>query len=302
MRIVSLVPNATEIVFALGAGDLLVGVSHECDFPPEAANRPILTGSVLAPDLAPAEIDAAVGAQLAGGGSLYTIDETRLRELAPDLVLTQSLCPVCAVSPEQVAGAVARLERCPEVLSLDPKTLAEVLDDIRRVGAALDRGDRAAALIAKLELRIDRIATLGSRAFDGSKPSVCALEWLDPPFVAGHWVPEQIALAGGVDAFAVPGDPSRKVTWEAIADADPDVLVAMPCGFDRAGAEAEVEAFASGPAAATWKTLRAVRQGRVYAVDANGCFSRPGPRLLDGTEFLAGVLRGRPAPLDGAAV
>ncbi|HEV8579202.1 MAG TPA: cobalamin-binding protein [Thermoanaerobaculia bacterium] len=284
MRIVSLVPNGTEILFALGAGDLVVGVSHECDFPEEARRRPVLTGSALHPGMSAAEIDAAVSAQVGSGESLYTLDEERIAELAPDLIVTQQLCPVCAVSTEQVDGAVRPLPRCPEVVSLDPKTIGDVFADIRRVGELTGRTVEASALLAELAQRLEAVrAAVAGRP----RPRVLALEWLDPPFAGGHWVPEMIALAGGIDVFGEPGGHSARLTWDRIAAADPDVIVVMPCGFDEAGAREQIATVADRP---EWRSLRAVREERVHPVDANGCFSRPGPRLVDGIERLASLL------------
>lgn len=287
-RIVSLVPNGTEILFALGAGDQVVGVSHECDFPPTARERPILTGSALAADLAPEEIDRAVSAQVGSGLSLYTIDEALLARLDPGLIVTQELCPVCAVSTEQVEGALAPLPRCPEVLSLDPRRLADVFEDVRSVGAKIGKEHEAAELLESLKARLARVAAIGASA-GTARPRVLALEWLEPPFAGGHWVPEMIQAAGGEDVAAQPGDGSRRMTWDEVAALDPDLLVVMPCGFDEAGAQAQIERIAETP---EWKALRAVREGRVYPVDANGCFSRPGPRLVDGIERLAKIFRG----------
>jgi len=292
MRIVSLVPNGTEILFALGAGELVVGVSHECDYPEAARTRPILTGSALTPGMTAAEVDAAVSAQVGSGASLYTLDEARIAELEPDVIVTQQLCPVCAVSTEQVDGAVRPLPRCPEVISLDPKSLADVFADVHRVGELTGRLDRAAVLLENLQVRLDvvrhNIAGIAGIARK-PRPRVLALEWLDPPFAGGHWVPEMIALAGGEDAIAKPGDHSARLTWERIAEADPDVIVVMPCGFDEAGAQAQIETIAGRP---EWQALRAVREGRVHPVDANGCFSRPGPRLVEGIERLAAIFHG----------
>ncbi|HEX9799927.1 MAG TPA: cobalamin-binding protein [Thermoanaerobaculia bacterium] len=285
MRIVSLVPNATEILFALGAGGELVGVSHECDHPLAARELPALTGSALAPGLAAAAVDAAVSAQLASGRSLYTLDEARLAELAPDLLFTQELCPVCAVSSEQVGAAVAPMPACPEVVSLDPERLEDVLADILRVGARVGRRAAAERLVDALRVRLARVER---RLRGRPRPSVVALEWLDPPFLAGHWVPQMLAIAGGRDPFDVaPGERSRRATWDELAAADPDWIVAMPCGFDAAGARAEIAKLA---AREEWTSLRAVRERRVAAVDANGCWSRPGPRLVDGVETLATLL------------
>jgi len=288
MRIVSLVPNGTEILFALGADELVVGVSHECNYPEAARTRPILTGSALDPGMTAAEVDAAVAAQVGSGASLYTLDEARIAELEPDVIVTQQLCPVCAVSTGQVDGAVRPLPRCPEVISLDPGSLADVFADVHRVGELTGRLDRAEVLLENLQVRLDVVR----HTIDGKpRPRVLALEWLDPPFAGGHWVPEMIALAGGEDAIAKPGDHSARLTWEQIAAADPDVIVVMPCGFDEAGAQGQIETIAGRP---EWQTLRAVREGRVHPVDANGCFSRPGPRLVDGIERLAAIFHGDP--------
>jgi iron complex transport system substrate-binding protein len=285
MRVISLVPNGTEILFAVGAGDLVVGVSHECDYPPEARTRPILTGSALTPGMSAAEVDAAVSSQVGSGLSLYTLDEARIEELAPDVIVTQQLCPVCAVSTEQVNGAVRPLARCPELVSLDPQTIGQVFADIRRVGEVTGRTAEAEALLASLE---ERLAAVRAAVETRSRPRVLALEWLDPPFAGGHWVPEMIDLAGGEDVIAKPGDHSARLTWEEVAAADPDVIVVMPCGFDEAGAGGQIATIADRP---EWRSLRAVREGRVFPVDANGCFSRPGPRLVDGIERLAAIFQ-----------
>ena len=286
MRIVSLVPNGTEILFAVGAGELVVGVSHECDYPAAARTLPVLTGSALAPGLSAAEVDAAVATQVGSGASLYTLDEARIAALEPDVIVTQNLCPVCAVSTEQVNGAVRPLASCPEVISLDPQSLTDVFTDIRWVGERTGRADRAAGLLEGLQVRLDvvRAAVAGK-----ARPRVLALEWLDPPFGGGHWIPEMIALAGGDDVVASPGDHSARLTWEQIAVADPDVIVVMPCGFDEAGADEQIATLAGR---SEWCELRAVRESCVYAVDANGCFSRPGPRLVDGIERLAAIFHG----------
>jgi iron complex transport system substrate-binding protein len=289
MRIVSLVPNGTEILFALGAGESVVGVSHECDYPEEARRRPVLTGSALRPGMTAAEVDAAVSAQVGGGRSLYTLDEERIAELAPDVIVTQQVCPVCAVSTEQVDEAVRPLSRCPEVVSLDPRTLGDVFADIRRLGELTGRTAEAAALLAELVRRLEAVrAAVAGRPW----PRVLALEWLDPPFAGGHWVPEMIVLAGGIDAIGEPGGHSVRLAWNQVAAADPDVIVAMPCGFDEAGAGEQIATVAERP---EWRALRAVRENRVHAVDANGCFSRPGPRLVDGVERLARIFHGADA-------
>jgi iron complex transport system substrate-binding protein len=287
MRVISLVPNGTEILFAVGAGDLVVGVSHECDYPAEARTRPILTGSALTPGMSAAEVDAAVSTQVGSGLSLYTLDEARIAELAPDVIVTQQLCPVCAVSTEQVDGAVRPLPHCPELVSLDPRTIGEVFADIRRVGEVTGHTPEAETLLENLDRRLAAVRAAVAAVPDRPRPRVLALEWLDPPFAGGHWVPEMIALAGGVDAVGEPGGHSARLTWEQVAAADPDVIVVMPCGFDEAGAREQIGTIAGRP---EWRALRAVREGRIYPVDANGCFSRPGPRLVDGIERLAAIL------------
>jgi iron complex transport system substrate-binding protein len=286
MRIVSLVPNGTEILFAVGAGDLVVGVSHECDYPAEARTRPILTGSALAPGMTAAEVDAAVSSQVGSGLSLYTLDEARIAELDPDVIVTQQLCPVCAVSTEQVGDAVRPLPRCPELVSLDPQTIGEIFADIHRVGEVTGRTAEAGALLADLDRRLAAVRVMVAGR---PRPRVLALEWLDPPFAGGHWVPEMIDLAGGLDVIGVAGGHSARLTWDEVAAADPDVIVAMPCGFDEAGAREQLGTVAGRP---EWRSLRAVRGAKVYPVDANGCFSRPGPRLVDGVERLARILHG----------
>jgi iron complex transport system substrate-binding protein len=283
MRIVSLVPNGTEILFALGAGDLVVGVSHECDYPAEARTRPILTGSALDAGMSAAEVDAAVSAQVGSGLSLYTLDEARIAELAPDVIVTQQLCPVCAVSTEQVDGAIRPLPRCPDLVSLDPRTIGEVFADIRRVGAVTGYTSEAEELVEDLTYDIELIREIVEEL---PRPRVLALEWLDPPFAAGHWVPEMIEIAGGTDVIAKPGDHSVRLAWDQIAAADPDVIVVMPCGFDQAGAREQILAIADRP---EWRALRAVREEQVFPVDANGCFSRPGPRLVEGIQQLLAI-------------
>lgn len=286
MRIVSLVPNATEILFAVGAGDQVVGVSHECDFPAAARTRPVLTGSALQPGMSAAEIDQAVAAQVGSGLSLYTLDEERIAALEPDLIVTQNLCPVCAVSTAQVDGAIQPLARCPELLSLDPQNLDEVLADIGKVGAATGHRVEAERLLAELA---DRLAAVERRVAGRPRPKVAALEWLDPPFAGGHWIPEMIARAGGEDVLNPSGGHSTRRTWEQLAAADPDLIVAMPCGYDEAGSREQIGLAAGKP---EWQALRAVREGKVFPVDANGCFSRPGPRLVNGIERMAAIFHG----------
>ena len=279
MRIASLVPSATEMLFALGLGDQVVAVTHECDYPPEAAGKPHLTRSLVPPGLSAGEIDAAVRRLTGEGRHLYELDEPALAELEVDLIVTQAVCEVCAVSYDDVVAVAERLPSRPRVVSLDPSNLAEVLADVPRLGEAAGVADRAARLRADLERRLETVR----RAVEGAdRPTVLALEWLDPPFIGGHWVPEMIEIAGGEDVLGVAGRKSRTADWDEIAAAKPEVVVAMPCGWDARQARSEVEGHA--------RELAAVGADRIWAVDAAASFSRPGPRLVEGTELLAHLL------------
>jgi iron complex transport system substrate-binding protein len=275
MRIASLVPSATEMLFALGLGEDVVGVTHECDYPPAAAALPHLTATVLPEGLDAGEIDAAVKQVIGEGRALYTLDEERLRELAPDLIVTQAVCEVCAVSYEDVVAVAARLPNEPQVLQQDPSRLGEVLDDIARLGAAAGIEERAAELRGKLEGRLEAVREAVSGA---ARPRVLALEWLDPPFLGGHWIPEMIELAGGESVAGQAGQKSAQVEWEELDGLEPDLVVSMPCGWylddSRAQALEHCERLAS------------LGARRVFAVDAASTFSRPGPRLVDGVELL----------------
>lgn len=279
MRIASLVPSATEMLFALGLGDSVVAVTHECDFPPEAASRTRLTRSVIAEGLPAAEIDSAVRELTAAGRALYELDEEALARLNVDLIVTQALCAVCAVSYDDVWAVAERLPSRPRVISLDPERLEEVLNDVGRLGEATGTEVEAEILRSALEWRLQRVQEAVAGA---ERPAVVALEWLDPPFVGGHWVPEMIELAGGRDPIGKPGLKSRTAGWEELAAAEPDVVVAMPCGW-------YVEE-SRGQALAHWERIEALGAGRVFAVDAASSFSRPGPRLVDGVELLAHLL------------
>lgn len=295
-RIVSLLPSATEIVFALGLGDRLVGRTHECDFPPEAASVPVVTRSLLPADASSAEIDALVSAGRHEHRSLYQLDRAALEAARPDLILTQELCDVCAVRYEDVVSTVGALagvrlaldaERAaaPAILSLEPGTLAEVVGQLRLVGAATGAAERAEALARALEARLD--ALRAATADLAVRPRVLCLEWLEPLYVAGHWVPEQVELAGGVDLGGRRGRPSVRIGWETVRALQPEALVLLPCGFDLGRTVAEAAALRRRPG---WDELPAVRAGRVWAVNANAYFSRPGPRVVAGAELLASLL------------
>jgi len=279
MRIASLVPSATEMLFALGLGGDVVAVTHECDYPPAARELPHLTATVLPAGLSAGEIDAAVKAVVGEGKALYSLDEERLAELAPDLIVTQAVCDVCAVSFEDVVEVAARLPGRPRVVQQDPSSLGEVLEDVTRLGAAAGIEARAADLRAELEARLAavRAAVAGAGA-----PRVIALEWLDPPFVGGHWIPEMIAFAGGIDVAGPPGAKSPEVEWEALAGLDPDLVVVMPCGMYVEDSLAQAREHR--------ERIAALGATRVVAVDAASTYSRPGPRLIDGTELLAHLI------------
>jgi iron complex transport system substrate-binding protein len=279
MRIVSLVPHATELLFALGLGADVVGVTHECDYPPAALERRQLTRDVLPAGLSAAGIDAAVRDRTLNGDAIYALDREALAELEPDLIVTQALCPVCAVSYEEVAALAGGLPSRPGVITLDPKTLDETLRDVRTLAEATGSHDRGIELIGDATARIDRVR-LAVRA--QPRPRVVALEWLDPVYIAGHWTPQLIELAGGEDPLGLPAKPSETVSWEAVAAAEPDVVVVMPCGYDAPRAHQEALSYAS--------ELAALKAERIVAVNASAYFSRPGPRLIDGLELLAQIL------------
>jgi iron complex transport system substrate-binding protein len=281
-RIAALLPGATEIVYLLGLGDQLVGVSHECDYPPAARDKPVVTQSPFDPHrLASAEIDRLVTETVATGRELYHLDPEALARVQPDLILTQGLCDVCAVSVKTVS---ATLPEGPRLLSLDAGTLDEMLADVARVAEAAGVPERGAAVVAGLRARLDAVA---AAARGLPRRRVVCLEWLDPPYSAGHWVPEMVALAGGEELLAAPGERSRRVAWDEVVVAAPEVLLLMPCGFgvERSLAELGLLARLSG-----WDDLPAVRAGEVWAVDGSAYFSRPGPRLVDGVELVASLL------------
>ncbi len=278
MRIVSLVPHATELLFALGLGDQVIAVTHECDYPLAASRLPRVTRDVLPGGLSAAGIDAAVRERTQDGQAIYELDEEGLRELQPGLIVTQALCPVCAVSYEDVAKLAGTLPSKPRVIALDPKTLGETLADVHTVAQATERRERAIGLTNEITGRIDRVKLAVRGAL---RPRVAAIEWLDPVYVAGHWTPQLIDLAGGEDVLGLPGEPSQTVSWETVAEAEPEIVVIMPCGYDAPRANLEAVEHAG--------ELAALGARRVVAVNASAYFSRPGPRLIDGLELLAHI-------------
>ncbi len=285
MRIASLVPSATETLFALGLGPDVVGVTHECDYPPETAELPHLTRTVIPEGLSTAEIDAAVRERTQKGEHLYELDTEQLHELAPDLIVTQALCQVCAVSIDDVRAVAEEISSQPQVISLDPLTLGEVLADVRRLAEATEDEGAADEL---LDEAADRIDTVRGR-LEGARPRmVAALEWLAPPYIGGHWIPQLIEIAGGVDPLGLPGEKSRTASWDEVAAAAPEVVVVMPCGLGvREAADEALDHH---------DRLAALGAQRIVAVDASSFFSRPSPRLVDGLEILAHAVHPDRAP------
>ena len=289
MRIVSLLPSATEIVAALGLADELVGITHECDWPPEVAGTPVMTRSVH--DLgtkSSADIHQLVSDSVHGGSSLYSLDEAALEAAQPDLILTQELCQVCAVSYRQVNEVARSIDADITVVSLEPTTIEGILNTISTVGAMTDAEDEAVELVESLRTRLGIVET---RVFERRKeghqaPRIVGLEWLDPPFAVGHWVPEQIRRAGGWDLLGQDDQASSQTDWGAVVDVDPEMIVLMPCGFHLTETVAEWERV---PRPIGWSSIEAVRRGNVFAVDGSAYFSRPGPRVLDGIEMLAEI-------------
>jgi iron complex transport system substrate-binding protein len=284
MRIVSLLPSATEILFALGFDREVVGVSHECDFPPQARAKKIVIHSRIPHDASPSEIDRLVREYVSRGESLYAVDAQALEELAPDLIITQDLCHVCAASPDDLAAALARFTERPEVLCLNPQDLGDVWRDILWVGEQTCRGRVAEGLLEQIGERLARLEETVAQTSE--PPRVAFLEWLQPFYVGGHWVPEMIELAGGHDVLGGVHTPSFRVTLEEIVAAAPDIILVSPCGYS---AQKGRDEYRSMQHSEEWNALPAVRHGRVYALEANHYFSRPGPRLIAGIESLAKI-------------
>ena len=292
MRIVSLLPSATEIVCELGLGKALVGVTHECDHPPFVKALPKVTRTLVPHDAKSAQIDALVREKLKGARALYSLDLETLERLRPELIVTQALCDVCAVAEEEVTSAACSLPGAPRVVNLEPMRLSEVFDCLRLVGDAAGVPERAAETVARLEARVAAVErrTRGIAA----RPRVALLEWIDPPFGCGHWSPEIVRLAGGVEVVGREGEPSRTTPWSEFMAAAPDVLVVACCGFDAARTRQDLPRLASYPG---FPELPAVRAGRVFLLDGNAYFSRPGPRLVDSLEILAHALHPDVHPL-----
>jgi iron complex transport system substrate-binding protein len=288
MRICTLLPSATEICYALGLGDSVFGVTHECDFPPEARSKRVVVTSRLPPAADSAEVDRLVSEFTARGESIYRVDAEALREIDPDLIITQDLCHVCAASPDDLAAALSTLPRTPRVLSLNPHTLTDVWDDVLSVGAATGRQNAAEKLVEYLKDRVASVQRAVQPFIEKRKrPRIACLEWLNPVFNAGHWVPEMVAIAGGEDVLAHVGTPSIRIEWQRVLDAQPDVIMISPCGYDLARAMQE---FSHLQLPEGWNDLPAVKSARVFVTDANSYLSRPGPRLAEGVAILAKAL------------
>ena len=285
-RIVSFLPSATEMVYALGLGDQLVGVTHECDYPPEAAAKSIAVRNVLPVErMTQPEIDAAVTQRMRDGLSLYQVDEKLLQELAPDLILTQNLCQVCAPSGNEVTRVLELLPRKPQVLWLTPKCVDEIFDNLLELGQATDRVNEARELIAAGRAKLDTIAGLTQEL--SYRPRVFCVEWLDPIYCCGHWTPEMVKIAGGIDELGRQGADSVRIPWNDVLKWQPEVLIVTPCGFNFDKVIEQAPQLSKYPG---WFDLPAVRNGRVFAVDANSYFARPGPRVVEGTELLAHLI------------
>ena len=283
MKICSLLPSATEILFALGLGEAVVGVSHECDFPPEARRKPRVIESVIDQNAWSSDaVDQIVVDHLRRKQSLYRIDLNRLRDLKPDLIVTQELCEVCAIDASEVTRAIGSLSHRPAIVSLHPHTLSEMLDDIVRLGEGTGRAGEASRVVDSLKTRLERIRYLVAEA--PLKPRVFCMEWLKPPMASGHWVPEMVGVAGGIEVIGRTGEPSRYVEWERVVAAQPEALILMPCGFPIERTKREVAAVR---ALAGWEKLPAVQQQRVYLVNGPAYYNRSGPRLVDGVEIFA---------------
>ncbi len=296
-RIVSFLPSATEMACALGLSDQLVGITHECDYPPSVRAKPIVVRSAISMEtMTQPEIDKTVAERLRGGRSLYEVDEKLLQQLAPDLILTQDLCQVCAPSGNEVTQALQALPNVPEILWLTPRSLRQIEENLFALGEATGSSAKAEQLIASGHAILDHIAETARQA--GSRPRVFCMEWLDPIYCTGHWVPEMVTIAGGVDPLGREGADSVRVAWEEVLAAKPEVLILMPCGFRL---DQVLEIAPQLCAMPGWHQIPAVEQGRVYAVDANSYFARPGPRVIEGTRLLAHILHPELFPWAGPA-
>jgi iron complex transport system substrate-binding protein len=296
-QIVSFLPSATEMACALGLSDQLVGITHECDYPPEIKGKPIVVrASLPIASMTQNEIDVAVSARLRDGRSIYEVDEQLLQELAPDIILTQDLCQVCAPSGNEVSHALNLLAKKPQILWLTPNSIEQIFDNLRELGEATGHSKNAEELIAEGRARLEKIEAVMRGLAD--RPRVFCMEWLDPVYCSGHWVPEMVRIAGGVDSLAQEGSDSIRIEWQDVVEWKPEVMIITPCGYDL---EKTLEVSSNLSSYAGWSNLPAVREGRVFAVDANSYFARPGPRVIDGTELLAHLIHPQAFAWNGSA-
>src|SRR6266496_4814676 len=285
-RIVSFLPSATEMACALGLSEQLVGITHECDYPPEIKGKPVVVRKALPiEEMSQREIDVAVSERMREGRSLYEVDEELLQELAPDLILTQDLCQVCAPSGNEVSHALSLLPKRPKILWLTPNCLEQIFANLRKLGEATGRIKKAKELVAEAHAKLEKIAALTGNL--SNRPRVFCMEWLDPVYCSGHWVPEMVRIAGGMDGLAREGSDSVRIPWDKVLEWKPEVLVITPCGFNLERVVEQSQLLCTYP---HWSSLPAVVNHRVYAVDANSYFARPGPRVVDGTELLAHLI------------
>lgn len=286
MRICSLLPSTTEILCELGLMESIVGITHECDYPPGISEKPrIVMSNMDHRSLKSSQIDDIVSRNRKEGKSTYIVDREKLKEAKPDVIITQGLCDVCAVSGDMIEDAVSTLGYKPEIISLEPSDIGQILDTIKTLGEVTGQEQNSIAIVDELERRIDRVRESLSNERD--RPRVFCLEWLEPPYVAGHWVPQMVEYAGGINGLSDTGEPSKKVSWDEIADFAPNKMIVMPCGFNINDTLDELDTVLSNN---TWHMMPASRKGEVYIVDANSYFSRPGPRIVDGIEILAGII------------
>ncbi len=286
MRICSLLPSATEIVYVLGLGDSIVGVTHECDYPTQTKQAPVVVHSRIDPHhTSSSEINQSVTQHLKSNKGIYTLDMPRFNEADPDIILTQALCDVCALDYNEVVAAARSLPRRPQILSLNPSNLSEVFQDIVRVGEITGQGGTAENVVRGLEGRVQMIKN--ALPHGAPRPKVACIEWLDPLYSAGHWIPEMVEIAGGWDPLADTGQPSQQIPWSRIRDCQPDVVILMPCGFDIDRTVEELDLLDRLPG---WNTLPAIKEDRLYPVNGHAYFNRPGPRLVDGLEILAQII------------
>jgi iron complex transport system substrate-binding protein len=286
MRIISLLPSSTEIVYALGLGDQLVGVTHECDYPLDARNKPVVVRSSFEKDdINPHQINEEVRRILKSGQSLYIVDEDKLRELSPDLILTQDLCQVCAPSGHEIERVLKFLPNPPKVVWLTPNCLSDIFENIKQVGEATGRSDKAERFIGALRERVRKVTDQTASII--KRPRVFCMEWLSPPYHAGHWMPELVEMAGGEEGLGQKGRDSKRISWDEVLRYAPEVLVLCPCGYNLEDTIDQVHLVTHYP---DWERIPAVKEGQVYAVDANSYFARPGPRIVDGLELLAAMI------------